>query len=85
MTMDTVLTLNIDQNVVENAKNYAKYAEKSVSQLVEEYLVSISVEDKGQNDKPLGPITKKMAGIIKLDKNIDHKELLTDVLMEKYL
>jgi hypothetical protein len=52
--MDTILTLNIAQNVVDN-------------------------------HKPLGPITKQLAGIIKLEKDINHKELLTDALTEKYL
>ncbi len=40
--MDTVLTLHIDRNIVENAEVYAKKTCKSVSQLVEEYLASIS-------------------------------------------
>jgi len=98
--MDTVLTLNIAQNVVDNAKIYAQYAQKSVSQLVEEYLLSISTEyvsenmpeyvidnafDNNNNNKPLGPITKQLAGIIKLEKNINTKELLAETLMEKYL
>ena len=82
--MDTILTLNIAQNVVDNAEIYAKYAQKSVSQLVEEYLLSISSENV-TNNKPLGPITKQLAGIIKMEKNINHKELLADTLMEKYL
>jgi len=79
-----MLTLNIAQNVVDSAEIYAKYAQKSVSQLVEEYLVSISSENV-INNKPLGPITKQLAGIIKLEKNINHKELLADTLLEKYL
>jgi hypothetical protein len=35
--METVLTLNIDKNVVYNAEKYAQHARKSVSQLVEDY------------------------------------------------
>ena len=82
--METVLKLNIDQNVVENAEIYAKYTKKTVSQLVEEYLLSIPSNNTVDNKK-LGPITSQLAGIIRLDKNINHKELLTDALMEKYL
>jgi hypothetical protein len=33
----------------------------------------------------LGPIKKELVGIIRVDKNIDYKELLSEVLMEKYL
>jgi hypothetical protein len=79
------LTLNIDQNIVENVEIYAKYTQKSVSQLVEEYLLSISSKTKIDNNKPLGPITKQLTGIIKLDKNVNYKELLEEALMEKYL
>jgi len=82
--MDTVLTLNIDQNVVQNAENYANYSKKTVSQLVEEYLLSISSKNETDN-KQLGPITRQLTGIIKLNKDINHKELLADVLTEKYL
>jgi hypothetical protein len=77
--LDTTLTLNIAQNVVDSAEIYARHAQKSVSQLVEEYLFSIS------NNEPLGPITKQLAGIITLEKNINHQELLANTLAEKYL
>ncbi|MCL2129817.1 MAG: DUF6364 family protein, partial [Treponema sp.] len=61
--MSTILTLNIDQNVVEEAEIYAKYSKKTISQLVEEYLLSISVRNRN-NDIQLGPITSQLAGII---------------------
>jgi hypothetical protein len=82
--MYSKLTLNIDQDVIENAKIYAKNTQRSVSKLVEEYLASISNKDTILN-KPLGPITKEIAGIIKVEDTIDYKGLLTDALMEKYL
>ncbi|MDR1108768.1 MAG: DUF6364 family protein [Spirochaetaceae bacterium] len=79
------LTLNIDQNVIENAKKYAKHQKVSVSKLVEKYLSSISSpanEKAGRNS--LGPITKELVGIIKVKGKMDYKELLTDALMEKH-
>ena len=82
--MDSILTINIDKNVIESAEIYAKHTKKTVSQLVEEYLLSIS-SNAVDNDRPLGPITTQIAGIIKMDKAINHKELLSDALMEKYL
>jgi hypothetical protein len=33
----------------------------------------------------LGPITKELAGIIKVKKNINYKKILTEALEEKYL
>ena len=82
--MDTILTLNIDQNVVENVEIYAKYTQKSISQLVEEYLLSISSESVADNNELLGPITKQLTGIIELKNNINYKDILTDTLVEKY-
>ena len=83
--MDTTLTLNIDQNVVENVEIYAKYTKKSISQLVEEYLLSISSESMADNNELLGPITKQLTGIIELKNNINYKDILADTLVEKYL
>jgi hypothetical protein len=82
--MYTKLTLNIDQNVVENAKIYAKNTKRSVSKLVEEYLASIAHNNTISN-RPLGPITKELAGVVKVNGDVDYKELLTGALMEKYL
>ena len=80
------LTLNIDQNVIENAKKYAKNQKRSVSKLVEEYLSSISLSaDKKVEYNTLGLITKELVGIIKVNKHIDYKEFLTDALMDKYI
>ncbi|MDR0684305.1 MAG: DUF6364 family protein [Spirochaetaceae bacterium] len=84
--MYTKLTLSIDQNVIENAKKYAKNQKRSVSKLVEEYLYSISLSvDKKIEYNTLGPITKELVGIIKVNKHTDYKEILTDALMDKYI
>jgi hypothetical protein len=83
--MSAKLTLSIDQNVIENAKKYAKNQKKSVSKLVEEYLSSITLPaDKKIEYNALGPITKELVGIIKVNKHLDYKEILAGALMEKY-
>jgi hypothetical protein len=84
--MYTKLTLNIDQRVIENAKEYAKHQKRSVSKLVEEYLSSISSTTHEKiGYKTLGPITKELVGIITVKGKTNYKDLLTDTLMEKYL
>jgi hypothetical protein len=84
--MHTKLTLNIDQNVIENAKKYAKHQKVSVSKLVEEYLSSISLSNNEKVEyNSLYPITKELVGIIKVKEKMDYKELLTDALMEKHI
>jgi major membrane immunogen (membrane-anchored lipoprotein) len=70
--------------VIENAKKYAKDQKRSVSKLVEEYLSSLaSSTDKGIEYDTLGPITKELVGIIKVNGHRDYKDILTDALMEK--
>ena len=82
--MGTVLTLDIDQKVAEKAEIYAKYSKKTISQLVEEYLITIS-SGKNEENIQLGPITSQLAGIIEMDNIVNHKDLLADALMEKHL
>jgi hypothetical protein len=54
------------------------------TKLVEEYLASIA-HSNTISTRPLGPITKELAGVIKVNGDVDYKELLTGALMEKYL
>jgi hypothetical protein len=76
--------LNIDADVIENAKTYAKKSGKSVSKIVEEFLSLISKGSKRKPANSLGPITRELAGIIKTKKKINYKDVLTDALLEKY-
>jgi hypothetical protein len=80
------LTLNIEQNIIKDAKIYAKKQKRSVSKLVEEYLSTISLRNNENIEhNSLGPITKELVGAIKLKENGNYKDILTDALMEKYL
>jgi hypothetical protein len=82
------LTLSIDQSVIENAKKYAKDQKRSVSKLVEEYLSSISSSPPVSDEiayTTLGPITKELVGIIKVNGHVDYKDLLAGALLEKYV
>lgn len=44
--MDTKLTLKLDENVIERAKKHASAKNISLSRLIENYLDSITKEDK---------------------------------------
>jgi hypothetical protein len=80
------LTLNIEQNVIKDAKIYAKNQKRSVSKLVEEYLSTISSKNNENIEyNSLGPITKELVGIIKIKENVNYKDILTEALIEKYL
>jgi hypothetical protein len=76
--MKTKLTLNINENVVKNAKNTGR----SLSELVENYLKTLTVE---QIDYPqLSPKLKRMAGTVKLPSHFNEKTALAEYFHEKY-
>ena len=80
--MDAKLTLKLDDNVIEKAKEYAKSKNTSLSALIENYLQKITSEKKGK--RKITPLVKSLSGIIDLPAEYDHKKDYTDYLMRKY-
>ena len=80
--MDAKLTLKLDDNVIEKAKEYAKSKNTSLSALIENYLQKITSEKKGK--RKITPLVKSLSGIIDLPADHDHKKDYTDYLMRKY-
>jgi len=84
--MSTKLTLTIDKSVIEEAKQYAKSQGRSLSNLVEEYLKSVSSKEDKPQPLKLSPITKSLFGAVRVkDKNIDYKKILEDEILKKHL
>lgn len=83
--MLTKLTLTIDKDIIEKAKNFAHEKNKSVSRIVEEYLRNISTGNERFDyaDKLKSPITDSLVGMFK-DNGKDYKSQLEDALSEKY-
>lgn len=80
--MTTKLTLTIDDSVISVAKIYAKKNGKSISDIVENYLMSLtSKENKEEN---ISPRILKLMGVIELPKDFDYKKELTKGLSKKY-
>lgn len=82
--MNTKLTLTIEQSVIEKAKKYAKDKERSLSDLIENYLKALTA-DNTQNDIELTPIVKLLKGSFNAPKNSNYKKDLATKLSEKYL
>jgi dsDNA-specific endonuclease/ATPase MutS2 len=80
--MDTKLTLKLEENIIEKAKNYAKERRTSLSKLIENYLQIITAETEGK--EKITPLVKSLSGIIKLPKDYDHKNDYSDYLTNKY-
>jgi hypothetical protein len=81
--MDTKLTLSIDKEIIEAAKKYAKKRNTSLSNLIENYLVSVTKKSKEQEIK-ITPLVKSLSGVLKLDENTDEKKKYGDYLANKY-
>jgi predicted CopG family antitoxin len=81
--MKTKLTLTIEQDVIEKAKNYAKAKGHSLSEIIENYLKMITYE----GEKPeieVTPVVKSLKGSFKAPANCDYKNELEKALSEKY-
>lgn len=79
--MNTKLTLNINQHVVEEAKTYAKENHVSLSKLIENYLHSLTKKNKGKSKTT--PLVESLTGVIKLNDK-DHKTAYSNYLKDKY-
>lgn len=82
--MNTKLTLTIEKNVIEQAKKYAKDKGQSLSDLVENYFKLLTSEEIQITQKQLSPRTRKLRGILKVEKDFDFKTVLTEELSKKY-
>lgn len=80
--MTTKLTLTIEQDVIKVAKTYAHKKGRSLSELIESYLKTLT--SKYSDDKDLSPRVKKLVGSIKLPKDFDYKKSLSEELTKKY-
>ena len=87
--MNTKLTLNINKRVVHKAKIYAKKQGRSLSDLVENYLMAITANVKIDEDEfmsQISPEIRELVGIAsKVPKDFDYKKTVEDYLVEKYL
>ncbi|WP_323756300.1 DUF6364 family protein [Roseivirga sp.] len=81
--MDTKLTLKLNQDVIEKAKEYASNKKMSLSRIVESYLQSLTSEND-TNGFEISPFIKSIATGTSLPTELDHKGEYSDHLMEKY-
>ncbi len=83
--MNTKLTLTIEQEIIERAKNYAKEKNRSLSDIIENYLKALTKKERKRKSKKLSPVVKSLKGSFKMPKNMDYKKELGNRLEEKYL
>lgn len=79
--MTTKLTLTLEKGIIERAKSYAKNTGRSLSELIESYLDSITQDTVNEPS----PKLKKIVGSVKLPKNFDEDKELSSYLEKKHL
>ena len=85
--MQTKLTLRLDKDLIQSAKQYSKRSGKSLSQLVADYFLLLSASKTDEalefSDEQLPPLTRSLKGALKgSDVSVaDYKKYLED----KYL
>lgn len=82
--MNTKLTLTIEESVIVKAKNYARKKNRSLSNLIENYLKAIVNEDVVEESETTS-IVNSLKGSFKMPKDFDYKMELSKRLSEKYL
>lgn len=82
--MNTKLTLTIEKEVIQVAKEYAKEKGQSLSDLVENYFKLLTNDRRPIKSEDLSPRVQRLRGIIKVDKDLDYKQILTEELLKKY-
>jgi len=82
MSMDTKLTLKLDNSIIELAKNYAKNKNTSLSKLIESYLGKLVEPNESYE---ITPLVKSLSGVIDLPKNFDYKKEYKTHLLNKYV
>lgn len=78
--MNTKLTLNLDKDVIYEAKTYAKSHSVSLSKLVENYLNSLTRDSKRKSS--VSPLVESLTGIIPSD--YDEKKDYRNYIEKKY-
>ena len=80
--MNTKLTLKLDKNTIEKAKEYASLRNLSLSKLVEVYFQKLIAKEEFK--QKLYPRVRKLSGILK-GKDLNYKSELENSLRRKYL
>jgi hypothetical protein len=81
--MDTKLTLKLDQEIIEKAKQYASDKKLSLSRLIENYLNSLT-SDKPNDDLQISPFVKSLSSGISIPADYDYKKDRADYLDQKH-
>lgn len=81
--MDNKLTLKLDNQVIEQAKTYARKRNTSLSKLIESYLELLTSQANTSGDD-ITPLVKSLSDGSDLDKKIDYRKEYKKHILKKY-
>ena len=82
--MKKKLTLSVDERVVRTAKRLAKENGTSVSAMFARLINGLADREGRTRHIPLGPITARATGVIRLHEGKTDREVLENALLERY-
>jgi len=82
--MNSKLTLKLNKRSIDRAKRYAHRNKQSLSAIVENYF-NLITEKESMDDIEISPNVLELSGIIKLNDDLDLREVYGKHLEEKYL
>ncbi len=81
--MNTKLTLSVEKSIIDSAKIYAKKTGKSLSEIIQNYLQKLTLDEEIDNN--LSSKLSKIVGSVELPKDFDEKEELRKYMENKHL
>ncbi len=81
--MNVKLTLNLNKDIIERAKLYARDKNQSLSALVQNYFIFLA-EKNQVDDIEISSNVKEISGIINLDNDFNLKKEYGSYILEKY-
>ena len=83
--MNTKLTLSINKEVIEAAKDYAKSQGRSLSNVIEEYLKSVTKREVKDEKYKFNPLIEELSGSLKLPEGKTYDDIRKEAMIKKHL
>jgi hypothetical protein len=80
--MNSKLTLSLNKQIIEKAKDYAKNQNLSLSGLIENYLNSLTQRE--EKSRKVSPLVESLTGVIPSESEVDIKKEYYEYLNKKY-
>jgi hypothetical protein len=86
MDMETKITLKLNKNVIERARDYAQSHNRSLSGIIEAYLQSLTLQNDTSKEEEIeiSPFVKSMSSGINIPVDTEYKEEYSNYLTQKY-